>query len=103
MSQELITPKQGKELNSKIKELNKRRAERILKESGIEISTNTQDSTTPKDTTQNPETSNTMTPTMASEQGWRLNKERAKKVGGCQDEGIISMEISGRTYYKCKT
>ena len=103
MSQELITPKQGEELNSKIKELNKRRAERILKESGIEISTNTQDSTTPQDTTQNPKTSNTMTPTMASEQGWRLNKERAKKVGGCQDEGIISMEISGRTYYKCKT
>ena len=31
MSQELITPKQGKELNSKIKELNKRKAERILK------------------------------------------------------------------------
>ena len=48
------------------------------------------------------EQSKPTTPTQASEQGWKLSKEKAKTVGGCDDSGLEQIVINNRSYYKCK-
>ena len=48
------------------------------------------------------EQSKPTTPTQASEQGWKLSKEKAKTAGGCNDSGLEQIVINNRSYYKCK-
>ena len=48
------------------------------------------------------EQSKPTTPTDARNQGWKLSKETAKSIGGCDDNGLEQVVINGRSYYKCK-
>jgi hypothetical protein len=48
------------------------------------------------------EQSKPTTPTDARNKGWKLSKETAKSIGGCDDNGLEQIVINNRSYYKCK-